>query len=236
MRSPEFHSDVLCLLYRLACQCKDTKTFLPLAAVAVIVVIAVAAASTFLATSPLHNERRKQTRQVATMVFGLFGDNDKKDKGAAAAPATSSPTRPGFESTPGCTALVTGSSGLCGARLVEMLLERGAKTVICFDLAAPDDVLAKRFEVAQEATGGKLIFWHGKEGNLTSDKAVEAAFSKEGVKIDVCYHIAALVGPFHDKELYYGVNYEGTMRIIAMCKKYKVPKLVYVSLQEDHMK
>jgi hypothetical protein len=164
------------------------------------------------------------------MVFGLFGGNEKNDEGAAA-PATSSPTRPGFESTPGCTALVTGSSGLCGARLVEMLLERGAKMVICFDLAAPDAVLAKRFEVAQETTGGKLLFCHGKEGNLTSDEAVESAFSKEGDKIDVCYHIAALVGPFHDKELYYGVNYEGTMRILAMCKKYKVPKLVYVMLQ-----
>eukprot|EP00977_Amphora_coffeiformis_P027218 scaffold34596_cov222-Amphora_coffeaeformis.AAC.3 len=163
-----------------------------------------------------------------TMVFGLFGNNDNgsKEEETSASKEASRSGAPGFQTTPGCTALVTGSSGLCGARLVEMLLERGAKTVICFDMAEPDPVLSQRFSNVQTSTGGKLILCHGtKDGNLTNKASVQAAFEK-APKIDVVYHIAALVGPFHDKDKYAAVNYEGTLTIIDMCKKYKVPRLV----------
>jgi sterol-4alpha-carboxylate 3-dehydrogenase (decarboxylating) len=38
--------------------------------------------------------------------------------------------------------VVTGSSGLCGQRLVEMLVERGAKRVVAFDFApVPEDAI-----------------------------------------------------------------------------------------------
>ena len=135
--------------------------------------------------------------------------------------------KPGYKSIAGSTALVTGSSGLCGARLVEMLLERGAKTVICFDLAEPSGTLKERFEAVQRSTNGTLIFCSGADGDLTSDEAVKAAFAKAGsTKIDCVYHIGALVGPFFDRDKYYGVNYYGTLRIIENCRKNKVPKLV----------
>ncbi len=48
-------------------------------------------------------------------------------------------------------------------------------------------------------------------------------------KVDVVYHIAALVGPFHEKELYKEVNYNGTVHILSACKKYGVPRLVFSS-------
>jgi hypothetical protein len=181
------------------------------------------------------------------MVFGLFRKNSndgmnspgRKDKSlpspakAATAAIAAVETRPGYKHIYGCTALVTGSSGMCGARLVEMLLERGAKTVICFDLKAPDAVLQERFNAAEKSSknGGTLLYCHGPEqGDLTSDDAVEAAFQKaQGQPINVCFHIAALVGPFFDTDLYYAVNYHGTLRILEMCQKYKVPKLVYVT-------
>jgi nucleoside-diphosphate-sugar epimerase len=124
------------------------------------------------------------------------------------------------------TALVTGSSGLCGARLVEMLLERGTKTVICFDITAPDAVLQKRFDTVQKQTGGKIIVCE--LGDITNNDHVDAAFQK-APKIDIVYHIAALVGPFFDRSKYFDVNLYGTKRIIDMCKTYKVPKLVYSS-------
>jgi nucleoside-diphosphate-sugar epimerase len=139
-----------------------------------------------------------------------------------------SPTNPGFESPKGSNALVTGSSGFAGARLIEMLLERGTKTVIGFDIMAPNPVLTERFEAVQKKTGGKIILLSQTEGDLCSDAAVEAAFQKVS-KLDVVYHIGALVGPFHKTEMYYEVNYKGTLRIIDNCKKYKVPKLVYSS-------
>lgn len=133
---------------------------------------------------------------------------------------------PGFKTTPGCVALVTGSSGFCGARMVEMLLERGAKTVIGMDLVPPNETLQKRFAVAEEKSEGNLIVLSGKEsGDLTNPEAVERAFQK-APQIDVVYHIAALVGPFHDHDLYFQVNVLGTRHVLDCCKKYKVPKLV----------
>ncbi|VEU37363.1 unnamed protein product [Pseudo-nitzschia multistriata] len=139
------------------------------------------------------------------------------------------PTNPGFETAKaGCNALVTGSSGFAGCRLVEMLLERGAKTVIAFDIAVPNAVQQERFKAIQKKTGGKIIILSQTEGDLCSDDAVDAAFKKVP-KLDIVFHIGALVGPFHKKELYWEVNHRGTLRIIEGCKKYNVSKLVYSS-------
>lgn len=137
----------------------------------------------------------------------------------------------GFVSASGCTALVTGSSGLCGARLVEMLLERGADTVIAFDIADPVKVpyLKNRFDAVQKKTGGKIIILSGRDGDLTSDTAVDASFQAANKPVDICFHIGALVGPFYDKSLYHNVNTLGTKRVIDGCLKHKCPKLVYSS-------
>jgi len=133
---------------------------------------------------------------------------------------------PGFQSTPGVVALVTGSTGLCGARLVEMLLERGASTVICFDIAVPDETWKQRIRRAEANTKGKTIVCSGPDhGNITKLESVEKAFAK-APKIDIVYHIAALVGPFHDRDMYFDVNLQGTRHIIQACRKFHVPKLV----------
>eukprot|EP00536_Pseudo-nitzschia_multiseries_P001372 jgi/Psemu1/181088/e_gw1.18.260.1 len=143
--------------------------------------------------------------------------------------SSSPPDNPGFETAKaGCNALVTGSSGFAGCRLVEMLLERGAKTVIAFDIAAPTAIIKKRFEDIKKKTGGNIIVLSQTEGDLCSDDAVDAAFKKIP-KLDIVFHIGALVGPFHKQELYWEVNYRGTLRIIEGCKKYNVEKLVYSS-------
>lgn len=160
------------------------------------------------------------------MVFGSLISS--VTKAASPSPNTATKNKPGFQTTPGCTALVTGSSGLCGARLVELLLERGASTVVCFDVTPPDAVLQERFTKIQQATNGKLVMCSGQEGDITNASAVNAAFEKVP-QVDVVYHIAALVGPFHDKSKYEAVNYTGTMYILDACRHYKVPKLVFSS-------
>lgn len=160
------------------------------------------------------------------MVFGLLSggkSNAQTQKTNELPPGFASPVQDS-------TALVTGSSGLCGARLVEMLLERGTKTVVAFDIAAPNAVLEKRFADIQEKTGGTIIVRSGKEqGDITSDTAVEEAFTAAPARVDIVYHVAALVGPFYDRDVYFDVNLEGTKRIVACCQKHKVPKLVYSS-------
>mmetsp|Transcript_469 Transcript_469/g.753 ORF Transcript_469/g.753 Transcript_469/m.753 type:complete len:420 (-) Transcript_469:323-1582(-) len=172
------------------------------------------------------------------MVFGFGSSKSKAAAAAAAAPVVAvvekkaAPVvvlKPGFQSTPGTTALVTGSSGFCGARLAELLVERGAKQVILFDICSPSEELKKRFsDKEQEYPGSSFVYCNGREdGDLTSVDAVEKAFQSATSKtIDVVYHIAALVGPFHETDMYYKVNVEGTRNILDACKKFKVPKLV----------
>lgn len=146
-----------------------------------------------------------------------------------AASAVKSALGPGFKSTPGSTALVTGAYGFCGARLAELLVERGAKQVICFDICTPSDELMARFAAKEkEFPGSSFVHCSGREnGDLTNVAAVERAFESGAMKkVDVVYHIAALVGPFHDAPMYYKVNVEGTRNIIDACTKYKVPCLV----------
>ena len=153
------------------------------------------------------------------MVLGIFKGMSSPAKAAAA------DKKPGFQSTPGATALVTGSTGFCGARLAEMLLERGAACVILFDICVPDETLRQRFQDKEAECAGKFIHFNGLDGDLTNLDAVDKAFSCVP-KIDVVYHIAALVGPFHDGSMYYKVNVDGTRNIINACKKYKIPTLV----------
>lgn len=43
------------------------------------------------------------------------------------------------------------------------------------------------------------------------------------------WHNAAAVGPFHPRELYFKVNYEGTLNVIAACKANGVSKCVMSS-------
>jgi len=139
----------------------------------------------------------------------------------------------GYKTTPNATILVTGSSGFVGARLVEMLLERNAKKVICFDITHPSTELLERFKKAAGGDTNRYTIFSGvDDGNLTNESSVMKAFEGEGSgggKIDVVYHIAALVGPFHETKMYVDVNYNGTMYIINACKKYKVPRLIYSS-------
>lgn len=150
------------------------------------------------------------------MVFGLLSSSRSPEK-APALPGYASPVQD-------ATALVTGSSGLCGARLVELLLERGTKTVIAFDIQPPD---MERVTAIQQKTGGTIIVKSGSDGDITSDAAIQAAF--ECRSIDIVYHVAALVGPFFDRQKYFDVNLQGTKSIIRYCKHYKVQKLVYSS-------
>jgi len=100
-----------------------------------------------------------------------------------------------------------------GRRLVEMLVERGAERVVSFDRAPrPADALDDpRIEYVQ--------------GDLTRRDQVLAAC--EGV--ECCFHIGALVGPFHDQAEYERVNYQGTLHVIDGCRAHGVRKLVMSS-------
>eukprot|EP00951_Prasinocladus_malaysianus_P029105 scaffold267273_cov37-Prasinocladus_malaysianus.AAC.1 len=87
----------------------------------------------------------------------------------------------------GLKCVVTGGSGFVGSRLVEMLVERGAESVVSFDLAP-----APEFSKPDP----RVTFV---QGDLSDPGTVDALCKGA----DCVWHIAALVGPFHPKQAYY---------------------------------
>lgn len=108
---------------------------------------------------------------------------------------------------------VTGGSGFVGQRLVEMLVERGAKRVVSFDISPkPKDALEKP----------EIIYV---QGDITKFTDVSKAFKG----CDCVFHIAALVGPYHPKEAYIKVNYEGTENVLKACNENNIKRIVMSS-------
>ena len=108
---------------------------------------------------------------------------------------------------------VTGGSGFVGQRLVEMLIERGAKRVVSFDISPkPKDAL-ERPEITYI------------QGDIT--KFTDVSNACKGC--DCVFHIAALVGPYHPKEAYIKVNYEGTENVLKACNENNIKRIVMSS-------
>ena len=109
--------------------------------------------------------------------------------------------------------VVTGGSGFVGQRLVEMLVERGAKRVVSFDIV-PHPPNRWDHAAIEYVTG-----------DLRDAEAVEAVCKGA----DCVWHNGAAVGPYHPEQLYYDVNYQGTLHVIDACKKHGVRKIVMSS-------
>jgi len=111
---------------------------------------------------------------------------------------------------------VTGGSGLVGRRLVEMLAERGARRIVSFDVAEkPDD--------AKQKIGNCQVSYV--KGDITKYEQVVDAFQG----CECVWHIAALVGPYHAFDMYYEVNYKGTLNVINACRELGIRKIVMSS-------
>ncbi|EDQ92651.1 uncharacterized protein MONBRDRAFT_13409 [Monosiga brevicollis MX1] len=108
---------------------------------------------------------------------------------------------------------VTGGTGFVGQRLVEMLLERGAKRVVSFDIVPPP-------KAHWEHPNVEYVI-----GDICDVEALERAFKGA----DCVWHNAAAVGPFHPHELYDKVNRQGTLNVIEVCRKLGIPKIVMSS-------
>ncbi|KEG09433.1 NAD(P)-dependent steroid dehydrogenase protein [Trypanosoma grayi] len=118
--------------------------------------------------------------------------------------------------------VVTGGTGFVGMRLVEMLVERGAERVVCFDIVPVEKVVSVWRHPAIEYVVGDIANYDD------VSKAVKGA--------DCVWHLAAAVGPFHPQELYDKVNYGGTVNVIRACKEWGVHKIVMSSSPSTRFK
>uniref|UniRef100_A0A7S2UZ88 3-beta hydroxysteroid dehydrogenase/isomerase domain-containing protein n=1 Tax=Fibrocapsa japonica TaxID=94617 RepID=A0A7S2UZ88_9STRA len=117
----------------------------------------------------------------------------------------------------GINCVVTGGTGFVGQRLVEMLVERGAAHVVSFDVRPkPEDALESK----------KITYV---QGDISKASDVNDAVKAAGTTIHCVWHIAALVGPYHQKDAYMAVNYKGTLNVIQACRQFKVGRLVMSS-------
>ena len=108
---------------------------------------------------------------------------------------------------------MTGGTGFVGARLVEMLVERGAKTVRVLDVVPPPPTAWRDARIEY----------------IVGDICDPEAVSRLVAGADCVWHNAAAVGPFHPRDLYFKVNYEGTLVLLEACRKHNVPKIVMSS-------
>ena len=120
--------------------------------------------------------------------------------------------KPGFRNLPK-SCLVTGGSGFVGQRLVEILVERGCKHVVSFDIAP-----APKNAIENDAI-------HYIQGDIRDYQTVLNVTKN----IDAIFHIAALVGPYHPKDAYKKVNYDGTVNILNASKHHNIKRIVMSS-------
>jgi nucleoside-diphosphate-sugar epimerase len=117
---------------------------------------------------------------------------------------------------------VTGAAGLCGARLVEVLLEqKGCELVACLD--------ASELPKSRAFASDKRVRWH--TGDVSKLEDVRRAVSG----CDAVYHIAALVGPFHPRRKYDLVNRVGSENVVRACSELNIRKVVFSSSPSTRM-
>ena len=120
--------------------------------------------------------------------------------------------------------LVTGCAGFIGARVVEMLLERGDEVVGIDDLSSPTNRLAR----IQGTQGFHFHQLNGTAGaHMTSLCMILA-----NQHADAVIHLAAKAGVRqsikHPTE-YMRVNALSTVILLEMCREYNIPKFVLAS-------
>lgn len=118
----------------------------------------------------------------------------------------------------GKTAIVTGSSGLVGRRLCELLAERGAAKVIGLDISEPPVSPGNAAPSSYAVIETRLC-------DITDSDAVVSAMEPA----DCVWHMAALVGPFYPQHAYKKVNYHGTLNVLKAVRHHGICNLVYSS-------
>lgn len=106
--------------------------------------------------------------------------------------------------------LVTGGGGFLGLYIVEQLLQAGHSV----------RVFCRGHYSTLETLGVETI-----QGDLRDASAVEKACGN----VEAVFHTAAIPGVWGDWHTYHGINTQGTLNVIAACRRNAVKRLIYTS-------
>ena len=123
--------------------------------------------------------------------------------------------------------LVSGGAGFIGSHLCEALLETGSE-VICLDNLS--DFYDPRIKLANLHTLLPRKGFSFIKADIRDTDALQSIFSSNS--IDMLVHIAAMAGvrpSIENPRLYYDVNLMGTQKLLEMCRRHGVQKLVFAS-------
>lgn len=132
------------------------------------------------------------------------------------------------------TFLVTGAAGFIAARIAEMLLEGGNDVLGVDNLNDAYDVRMKEYRLERLKTHPNFSFQRmdisdrGMIEKLRSDLEK----SSDGVPFDAIFNLAARAGVRQSVEnpwVYVDTNVTGTLNMLELCLRYKVPKLILAS-------
>jgi UDP-glucose 4-epimerase len=117
--------------------------------------------------------------------------------------------------------LVTGGAGFIGSHLADGILAAGHKVVII-----DNETTGKRENVPDGAA-----YFRGDVANL---QELEPAFASP---LDAVCHVAgqvSIIRSFTDPVADLRTNVEGTVNVLQLCAKYKVPRLIYASSMTNY--
>ena len=123
--------------------------------------------------------------------------------------------------------LITGGAGFIGSHLACMLLRRGCRVAVLDNLNDFYNPELKRANLAEIGRAGAFDFVLG---DICERAAVHDLFA--WLRPEAVVHLAARAGvrpSVENPELYYQTNVSGMENVLAACRDFKTPKVVFAS-------
>ncbi len=125
--------------------------------------------------------------------------------------------------------LVTGCAGFIGAKVAELLLNRGHIVVGVDNLYPAYDVRLKEWRLAQLRKRPNLTFYRL---NICEKDTLYSNLRQDNSQIDAIIHLAAQAGvhaSVQNPQLYYETNVLGTLNLLEFCRNAEIRKFILAS-------
>jgi nucleoside-diphosphate-sugar epimerase len=126
------------------------------------------------------------------------------------------------------TYLVTGAAGFIASKVSEFLLDQGHQVVGVDNLDPVYDLRIKRWRLNRLAPREGFVFF---EESICNRESLEHVFNNHP-GVDGVINLAAKAGvrdSVIDPWSYYDTNVTGTLNLLDLCRRYKVPKFILAS-------